>query len=440
VRRASALLGACLALCGPAWGGENWPQWRGPSHNGTSDSAGLPLTWSETQNVKWKVPLPSWSGATPAIWGDRIFVASPSAAGSGADAPAGRTMARLKPEGQDLLLLCFSRKDGRQLWKTRLCGGNSQIGKQNMSSPSPVTDGRMVWALTGTGVLTGLDLEGKVVWQEDLQKKYGKFGLLWGYGASPLLWDDKLIVPVMHGMHTDDPCYLVAFDPKTGKVAWRVERPTDAKQESPDSYATPVPMKAGDRTDILVVGGDYVTGHDPKTGREVWRCGGFNPKGSEWWRTVCSPLPAGDMVFGCTKQGPFVACRGGGRGLVTKTHLAWTSAEVACDVPTPVSDGKYLYVLGDGGFMTCFDPKTGKAFYQKQRLPRGTYSASPLLADGKIYVTSERARTTVLAPGPEFKVLAENPLDDDYTLSSIAVSGSDLFIRTSANLYCIGKK
>jgi len=183
-----------------------------------------------------------------------------------------------------------------------------------------------------------------------------------------------------------------------------------------------------------------VTGHDPKTGQEVWRCGGFNPKGSEWWRTVCSPAVAGDMVVGCAKQGPLVACRGGGRGLVTKTHLAWTSSEVACDVPTPVSDGKYLYVLGDQGFMTCFDPKTGKAFYQKSRLPRGTYSASPLLADGKIYVTSEKTRTTVLAVGPEFKVLSENQLDDDWTLSSIAVSGNDLFIRASGHLYCIGKK
>ncbi len=441
MKRTAAAVGVWLYLVGAAWGWDNWPQWRGPHLNGTSDSTGLPLGWSEAENVRWKAPLPSWSGSTPIVWGDRVFVASPSGAGDGPHAPVGRLMGPpLKPEGQDLLLLCLSRKDGKVLWKAKLCGGNYQIGKQNMSSPSPVTDGKMVWALTGTGVLTGLDLDGKIIWQEDLQRKYGKFGLMWGYGASPLLWEDRLIVSVMHGFATDDPCYLAAFEPRTGKLLWRAERPTDARQESPDSYATPIPMKAGGRTGILVVGGNYVTGHDPKTGSEIWRCGGFNPKNSEWWRTVSSPLPAGDMVFGCSKQGPLVACRGGGRGLVTKTHLVWTSSEVTCDVPTPVSDGKYLYVLGDQGFMSCLDPKTGKAHYQKRRLPRGTYSASPLLADGKIYVTSEKTRTVVLAAGPEFKILAENQLDGDYTLSSIASAGNELFIRTNSHLYCIAKK
>lgn len=440
MRRIPAVLAVWMGLGGAARAGDHWPQWRGPFLNGTTDSTGLPVEWSEEKGVKWKVPLPSWSGSTPAVWGDRIFVASPSGAGSGPPAGQGKTMARLKPEGQDLYLLCFSRPDGKELWRTRLGGGNYQIGKQNMSSPSPVTDGKMVWALTGTGILSGLDGEGRIVWQEDLQKKYGKFGLLWGYGASPLLWEDRLIVSVQHGMHTDAPCYLAAFEPRTGKLLWRVERPTDARQESPDAYTTPIPMKVGDRTDLLVLGGDYLTGHDPKTGKELWRCGGFNPKNSEWWRTVSSPLPAGDLAFGCSKQGPLVAVRGGGRGVVTKTHLAWTSAEATCDVPTPVSDGKYLYVLGDQGFLSCLDPKTGKPHYLRQRLPRGTYSASPLLAEGRLYLTSERARTTVVAAGPEFRILAENALDDDWTLSSIAVAGSELFVRTSTHLYCIGKK
>lgn len=438
-----ALLGGELALrsaTAQEREGGNWPQWRGPSLNGTSDSTGLPVTWSETENVKWKVKLPSWSGSTPAIWGEKIFVPSPSPAVEGAEAKTVRAMGgQRKREGVDLLLLCLSRKDGSEIWRSTLAGANYQIGKQNMSSPSPITDGTMVWWLTGTGVLTALDMDGKAIWKTDLQEKYGKFGLGWGYGASPLLFEGKLIVPVLHGMNTDDPSYLVAFEPKTGKVLWKVERPTDSPNEGPDAYTTPVPMKVGDRWQFIVAGGDYVTGHDPETGREIWRCGGFNPRGDKFYRQICTPAVVGDLVFSCIKQGPTVACRAGGEGLVTRTHTAWTSSEILFDVPSPVSDGKHLYILNDRGLMSCVDPKTGEARYKKERLPQGTYSASPLLADGKIYVTSERGRTAVLAAGPEFKILSENQLDDDYTLASIAVSGSQLFIRTSAHLYCIGK-
>ncbi len=440
-------------LCGLAAGGDHWPQWRGPSLDGTSDSKNLPEKWSEQENVKWKVKLPSWSGSTPAIWGDRIFVPSASEFIQGAEAKNVKGMGgSRKVEGLDLLLLCLSKADGKELWRSTLKGANYQIGKQNMSTPSPVTDGAMVWWLTGTGVLTALTVEGKEAWQVDLQKTYGKFGLNWGYGSSPLLYESMVVVPVLHGMTTDEPSYIVAFDGKTGKAVWRVERPTDAPNESPDAYTTVMPMKVGASMQLIVGGGDYFTGHDPKTGKELWRCGGLNPAEKDpkkpdapaapnpWFRMVCSPAIVDDLVFGCIKKKVTVVCRAGGEGLVTATHTAWTSKDITYDVPTPVSDGKYMYILNDGGMMTCVDPKTGKALYDKQRLPRGTYSASPLLADGKIYVTSEGARTTVLAAGPEFKVLAENQVDDPYTLSSIAVSGSELFLRTSSHLYCISKK
>jgi outer membrane protein assembly factor BamB len=431
------MLSAVLAISAQA--DDNWPQWRGPALNGTSTATGLPEKWSETENIKWKVKLPSWSGSTPVIWGDKIFVASGSEK-EGADAPlAKKGPGHPAPEGQDLLLLCFSKKDGSQLWRTKLGDGNVHYAKQNMSSPSPVTDGSMVWALTGTGILTGLDLDGKVVWQINLQKNYVKFGLNWGYASSPLLYEGMLIIPILHGWDPGTgPSYLIALDGKTGKEVWKVERPTDAVKEGPDAYTTPIPMKYADHTEIIVVGGDYFTGHDPKTGKEIWRCGGLNVKKDQFYRAVCSPAVVGEMVFACIKQGPFVACKGGGKGLVTETNVAWTN-KFGCDVPTPVSDGKYLYVLNDQGLMSCYDPATGKAFYERQRIPGGVYDASPLLADGKIYATNEKARTTVIATGPEFKILSENPLDDDCTLSSIAVSGSQLFLRTGTHLYCIGK-
>ncbi len=440
MKQALSAVALAAALSGAASGDENWPQWRGPSLDGTSNSTGLPVSWSETENVKWKVKLPSWSGSTPVIWGERIFVPSASELVPGAEAKNVRKMGGdRKPEGVDLLLLCLSKADGRELWRHTLKGGNYQIGKQNMSSPSCVTDGEHVWWLTGTGVLTALTLEGKQVWQADLQKSYGKFGLNWGYGASPLLHEGMVIVPVLHGMNTDDPSYLVAFEGKTGKVLWREERPTDSPNEGPDAYTTPLPMKVGGQVQLVVAGGDYVTGHDPKTGKELWRSGGYNPKNDRFYRGITSAGIAGDVVVWCVKQGPSVAFRAGGKGLITQSNHAWTSADITFDVPTPVSDGKLFYILGDKAFLSCVDAKTGASHYAKQRLPAGTYSAAPLLADGKVYVTSEKARTTVLAAGPEFKVLSENQLDDDYTLSSIAVSGSNLYIRTSGALYRIGK-
>lgn len=430
-------------LCGAAPDDENWPQWRGPALNGTSASTDLPLKWSETENVKWKVKLPASSGSTPAIWGDRIFVPSASAAAPDAEAKLTKKMGNFVPPaaGLDLILLCLSRKDGSELWRSTIKGVNYRIGKHNMTSPSPVTDGKRVWWLTGTGVLTAFDMEGKETWKADLQEKFGKFGINWGFGASPLLHDGRLIVPVMHGWDTDDPSYIVAFEPATGKVLWKVERPTDAVKEGPDAYTTPVPMKVGEKTQIIVSGGDYVTAHEPETGKELWRCGGLNAKGAKemYYRQVCTPAVCGDVVIACIKQGPTVACRAGGTGLVTETHTLWKSAEILFDVPSPVSDGRYFYILSEQGMISCVDPKTGTALYKKERLPKGTYYPSPLLADGKLYLTNDTGRTTVIAAGPEFKVLAENPLDDVYTISSIAVSGKNLFIRTSSHLYCIGK-
>lgn len=433
------ILVLAATLCAFSGNGDNWPQWRGPFLNGTTDATDLPLKWSETENVKWKVPLPSWSGSTPAIWGDRIFVASANSPDEG-DAPTRRQMGgRRKSVGKELLLLCFSKKDGKELWRTKLAEDNYIIGKQDMSSPSPITDGKTVWAMTGTGIVIALDMDGKVNWKVDLQEKYGEFGLNWGYASTPLLFENKLIIPVLHGMTTNDPSYLVALDPKDGKVLWKEDRPTDAVTESPDAYTTPVPLKYKDRTEIIVSGGDCVTAHDPETGKEIWRCEGLNPRNNPYYRTVASPLVVGEMVFACTKGGPMIALKGGGKGDVTESHTAWTR-RTAYDVPTPVSDGKYLYVLNDRGRMSCLNPKTGEPHYRRERLPRGTYDASPLLADGRIYVTNERGTTTVIKAGPEFEILAENSLDDDYTLACIAVSGSELFIRTSTHLYCISEK
>jgi outer membrane protein assembly factor BamB len=308
--------------------------------------------------------------------------------------------------------------------------------KHNMSSPSPVTDGRTVYVMTGTGILKAFDFQGAEKWSRDIQKDYGPFGLNWGYASSPLLVDDALFVQVLHGMKTDAPSYLLRIDAATGKTRWKVERPTDAITESPDSYSTPALVERGSQREIVVTGGDYVTGHDPATGRERWRSGGLNPDRDPFYRIVASPVVAGDLILAPTRVKPLLAIRAGGQGDVTKTHRVW-AFDNGPDVPTPVTDGTRVYIVTDRGIAWCLDLATGRVLYGPERLKPGTYSASPVLADGRIYVTSEEGLTSVLRAGPSFEVLAENALEE-YTLSSPAVSGGRIFLRTEKHLYAVG--
>jgi outer membrane protein assembly factor BamB len=395
-----------------------WPQWRGPEGTGSSRETGLPLRWSATENVAWKLPLPERSGSTPIIWGDHVFLSV--------------------AEGDALGLWAVDRGTGAVLWKRPLGTGNVTMRKQNMSSPSPVTDGKAVYAMTGTGILKAFDFAGQERWSRDIQKDYGPFGLNWGYASSPLHLDDALYVQVLHGMKTDAASYLLRIDPATGKTLWKVERPTAAIQEAPDAYTTPAVARPGGKVEIVVTGGDVITGHDPATGKELWRAGGLNPDNDPWYRIVASPLVVGgDLVVAPTRVRPMLAVRAGGRGDVTGTHRVWSFAG-GPDVPTPATDGTHVYVVSDKGIMACLEARTGKELYVGQRLPPGTYSASPLLADGKVYATNEDGLTTVVKAGPAFEILAQNALDD-YVLSSPAVAGGQIFLRTTHHLFSIGR-
>lgn len=418
-----------LALIPLAVRAENWGQWRGPNQNGVGMAENLPTTWSLTKNLIWKTELPSWSGSTPIVWGDRVFVVSPSPA---------RTPEEREPGGPEIYILCLAREDGRERWRYKLDEGNRLWRKHNNTSPSPVTDGAHVWVMTGNGVVTCLDVDGKAVWTRDLQKEYGAFGLYWGYASSPILYDSKLIVQVLHGMHTDDPSYLVALDANSGKEVWREERATDALRESPDSYTTPALLKRDGETQIVVTGGDCVTGHDPETGREIWRADGLNPQQRGNYRIVASPVVIDDMIYAPTRRRPLLALSAGGTGDVSGNVVWKWEGAGAPDVPTPASDGTYFYMVDDRGLATCLDAKTGAVVWGPERTAQGVVSASPHVVDGKVFLLNENAVTTVLAAGSEFKVLGTNELDGTYTLSSPVSAGSQLFIRTATHLYCIG--
>ncbi len=397
---------------------ENWPQWRGPNLNGVSAEKNLPAKWTAEENVAWKVAMPGWSGSTPIIWRNHIFLNV--------------------AEGDNLFLWAVDKTKGEVLWKRPLGGGNVKMRKQNMSSPSPVTDGKNVYVMTGTGILKSFDFAGKELWSRDIQKDYGEFGLQWGYASSPLLFEDALYVQVLHGMKTDDASYVLRINKANGKTVWRVERPTNAERESPDSYTTPALLRMGKTVEIVITGGDVVTGHDAATGKELWRANGLNPDNNPSYRIVASPVVFGDIIYAPTRVKPLLALRAGGRGDITNSHVLWSNVN-GPDVPTPVTDGTYFYIVNDRGIVWCLDAKTGKEIYGPQRIKTGTYSSSPVLADGKIYVTNEEGVTTVIKAGPTFEVLAENPLGD-YTLSSPAISDGQIFIRTATNLYAIGKR
>ncbi len=430
------LLIGLVAIAGLAVANDSWPQWRGPSLNGTSTSTGLPIRWSESENVVWRTKLPSWAAATPIIWGDTVFVTS-AEKGSSLNRPNSRLFEGGDADRDQLYLIAVNRQTGKIRWQQSIGRGNRIGNKQNMASPSPVTDGEHVWVANGNGELRCFDFAGRQIWLRDLQADYGEFGVQFGYGSSPLLHQGVLYLQNLQGMYTDDPSYVLAIDAKSGKTLWKVDRPTDGLHETPDSYSTATLAKVGEKFILIVSGAGYVTGHDLETGSEIWRGGGLNPNNARNYRTIASSLVVGDIVLVPSRRRPFIAFRTDGSGDVTESKKLW-STDYGPDVPTPTSDGERLYIIDDRGISLNLRVSDGSTIWDRTRIEPGTYSASPLLADGKIYAISEEGTTTVLKAGDEFEILAVNRLDD-YTLASPAAAGNQLFIRTAEYLYCIGK-
>ena len=426
---------------------EDWPHWRGPTHDGVSAETGLPVEWDTENGIVWKTSMPAWSGATPIIAGDTIFlnVSIPAdAAGVPANPSEGYRRRRGAATGRGnvaysghIELWALDRGDGSVRWTRHLSDRDTRGRKQNMSSPSPVTDGSHVFVLTGTGMLTAFDFEGNELWSRDIQADYGDFGLNWGYASSPLLFGDAIYVQVLHGMKTDDPSYLLRIDKASGETVWHVERPTEAIRESPDSYTTPFMHQVDGRDELVITGGDVVTGHDPETGRERWRSDGLNPENNGAYRIVASPVVKDGIIYAPTRVKPLLALRTGGEGDITDSHRIW-SFDRGPDVPSPVTDGERFYVVTDNGVMYALDAKTGEVLLGPTRLPSGTYSASPVLAEGRIYIINEDGVATVVGLRDDaLEILSTNDMGA-YTLSSMAMSGGQIFLRTAEALYCIG--
>ena len=429
--------GALAAFLATAAQAENWPQWRGPFFNGSTTETNLPATFSRTENVLWAAPMPGMSGATPAVWGDRVFVSS------------------VDEKTRRLAALCLDAKTGKVLWQ-RETGEDREAARNNMASPSPITDGKTAWFFYGTAHLFAFDFEGKPLWTRDLEKDHGHNAVMFGYSSSPLLYGGRLYVIAIRSARqnrygkapaADSASYLLALDPATGKDLWRQGRPTDARDEAQEAYSMAVPYTWNGRSEVLVYGADYLTGHDAATGKELWRWAGYNTTHINHWRIISSPVVAEDLVFvPGPKYSRGFAVRPDGAGALGEKSVAWTFDRMIPDASTALYYQDRLYVLEDNAkVMTCLEPKTGAPKWQLE-LPAGTVlRASPLGADGKVYCMSEAAEVFVLAASDEPKILhrvrmGSGEADERHlSRSSIVAAGGRLFIRTAESLYCVGR-
>ena len=418
-----ALLLAVLAPQAPVRS-ENWPNWRGPALDGVAAGTGYATTWSPEAHGAWKVTLPGLGASTPAVWGDSIVLTCAI-------------------EGKDAAI-CFDRS-GKEIWRRSL--GAEKAGKHAKATgcnPSPVTDGEHVWVYFKSGELAALDLAtGAVVWQENLQERFGEDTLWWDLGTSPVLTKDAVVVAVMQ----TGPSYLAAFGRTDGKLLWKHDRNLDAPEEAAQSYSTPLVVKGeetfGEPAEVIfVLGADHVTAHDAADGRELWRVGGLNPAGEKYFRSIASPVVADDLVIAPYARGStLTAVKRGGKGDVTKSHVAWARKDLGADVPTPAfQDGKVV-VCTDQGKVACLDAPTGKTLWDGELAKnRHAYSASPVLVDGKILVTREDGQSAVLA-GPaaavsRFEVVGEGSVGEMTVATPVCVDG-EIFLRTHDSLWCI---
>jgi len=397
--------------------GEEWPNWRGPRRDGTSLEKGLPVRWSKTENVLWRVPLPGPAGATPVVWGNYIFLTS--------------------IEKNDVVLLCIS-TDGKILWKRILGSENNTVkgDEGNFAAPSPSTDGKNIWAFAGSGDLACFDFEGNQIWKSNLEQRYGKFNLYFVMASTPLLDGDRLYLQLQH----TDAALVLALDKATGREIWKQQRKSDARAECEHSYASPFLYRNGKQEFLLVHGADYVTAHRLTDGSEIWRCGGLNPKESynPSLRFVASPVAVpGLIVVPSAKNGPVLGLKPDAIGDITnaKQHYVWKLEHGTPDVPSPLIHDGLVYLCRENGDLICLDAKTGEKIYQEHtRVTR--HRASPVYGDGKIYVTARDGTVTVVKAGRQFTILSQNEIGEPISASPV-ISNGRIYLRSFEALYAI---
>ncbi|MBM3836742.1 MAG: Pyrrolo-quinoline quinone [Verrucomicrobia bacterium] len=402
-----------------AEGASNWPRWRGPHDNGSTEHGSYPAKWDASSNLLWKTPLPGKGCSTPIVWDQRIVLTAPA-------------------NGQDAVL-AFD-WSGKLLWQTSL--GPENPGKHQNgsgSNPSPVTDGQGIFVYFKSGNLAAIEFDGKVRWKTNLVERFGKDTLFWDHGTSPVLTERDVVVARMH--HGDS--WLAAFDKRTGQIHWKVARNYETPVEGDHSYASPTVIRHQEKEAVLVLGGEHLTAHDATDGKVIWSCGEFNPKARSYLPVVASALVAGEIAvvpYGRDKDSTVHGIKLGGSGDVTHSHRVWKREDTGAFVPTPAAYKGRVYFVRDRGEVECLDPAIGKSLW-KGELPkhRSSYYASPSVADGKLYATREDGVVFVASVDGKFEILSENNMGERVIASPVPVANR-LLIRGEKHLFCIAAK
>jgi outer membrane protein assembly factor BamB len=401
-------------VCSLLWPGvaaaENWPGWRGPGNAGVSAEKELPMRWSATQNVHWKVALAGAGVSAPVVWENRVFLT----------ASDGRLNDRLH-------VFCYQADNGQLLWHTPLFGSaqpEGLFGPGGMAVPTPATDGRNVYALFGTGDLVCLDFSGTPAWIRSLAEEYGPFRNRWGMGASPILVGDALIVQVDHWSQS----YLLAVDCRTGANRWRTLRDASV------NWSSPVAAVIDGKTQIIVAGTYRVKGYDVENGAELWTFRGME------MQCIPSPVVLGDRLFAVSgRDGYCYSIRlDKQRGDVTESNAIWKKKKPKMPyITSPVRYGGQCYLVEDSqGMGICLDAATGAEIWH-ERLG-GAFHASPAAGDDKVYFAGMDGVVAVVKAGPKFQLLARSGIGEGI-VASPAISGGKLFIRGEKHLFCIGQ-
>ncbi len=405
------LAGVCLVL-GAIQAEDNWPQFRGPRGDGTSDATGLPTQWSEKQNIKWKTPLHDRGWSSPVVWGDQIWVTAAT------------------EDGTKDYALCVDKNTGKILHDTHLWDNEkpSPLGNalNGYASCTPAIEAGRVYVHFGSYGTACLDTKtGKVLWQRrDLPCEHFR-----GPGSSPILFENLLI------FHMDgyDFHYIVALDKHTGRNVWKTDRNIDYGTTNGDmmkGFSTPRIIEAAGKTQLISPSSKATISYDPRTGNEYWRVRYTSHSGA------AMPLFGHGLLYLNTGFGKadLMAVRPDGEGDVTATHVVWTAKKSIGSKPSQVLVGDWIFNVHDGGVASCLDAKTGEERWSKRLT--GAFSASPLFADGKVYYFGEDGTATVIKAAPEYVELATNTLDDGF-MASPAVAGHGLILRTKSALYCV---
>ncbi len=432
----ACLLAVALAAAEAHAAPPHWAQWRGPDGQGIASDANVPLEWSPTKNVLWKQAIPGRGHSSPVVWGDRIFLTT---AVEGDAVPGAKPVKHVidgqdftHPDGvgadrkQTLKVLALDAKDGRVLWEKTAWEGtpfDTRHKRGSFASPTPVVDGKRVYAYFGSEGLYAYDFSGNLSWS---WKTGGiaTFGV--GVGTSPLL-HGKLVI-VLCDEDNGERSFIVALDSASGKEVWRVKRDVEL------SWATPILVKSNGRDELVTAGNQAVIAYDPASGRELWRMKGLASN------AVPSPV-AGDGVVVVSSGYPAkiaVAVQPGGSGDVTEGRVLWKYDKGTAYVPSPILVGGLLYLVTDKGLVSCLDAKTGKVHYEGGRPPVGaSYMASPIAVAGHLLLPSMDGDTVVLKQGTAHEVVRSNPLGEPIA-ASIAVVANRMYIRGEHHLFAIG--